>query len=395
MRAGNRFPEITEADLDAAVRLRHDLHRLPEVSGEEAATAARIAHEMRELGADEILTGLGGYGVVAIFEGGGPGPTVAFRAELDALPIVGTGTPDYVSQVPGTAHLCGHDGHMSMLYVLARALSRVRPVAGRAVLIFQPAEETGAGAAAMLDDPRVPALAPDWIFSLHNLPGMEPGRAALADGPVACASRGLRIRLTGREAHASQPWTGVSPRLALATLLRELPALGTDLPLEDARFAMVTVTHCRMGAEAFGIAPGEGEVWATLRTLRDAVMGDLTDRAEALAARVAAEGGLEVATLYADIFDATENHPSAAKQLRDAMDVCGVPHGTDGQPWTPSEDFGQFAKLAPTAMFFLGAGEDLPALHNPDYDFPDRLIPVGAGIFLQTLRNLTGSPTQQ
>jgi amidohydrolase len=391
MQEANRFPEITEADLEAAIRLRHDLHRLPEVSGEEAATAARIAHEMRELGADEVVTDLGGHGVAAIFEGKAPGPAIAFRAELDALPILETGTPDYASEVPGTGHLCGHDGHMSILYSVARALSRDRPERGRAILIFQPAEETGAGAVAMLKDPRTHTLAPDWVFSLHNLPGMAHGRVALADGPAACASRGMRIRLKGREAHASQPQEGISPRMALSRLLRDLPALGTDAPLGDPRFAMVTVTHCRMGAQAFGIAPGEGEIWATLRTLRNPVMADLVARAEALADTAATESGLIVAVDYSDVFDATENHPEAAQHLREAMDLCGVPHGSDGQPWAPSEDFGQFAALAPSAMLFLGAGEERPALHNPDYDFPDTLIPVGAGIFLQTLRNMTAA----
>ena len=391
MAKGNRFPEIQEADIAAATALRHALHRAPEISGEEVGTAARIAREMRDLGADRILTEVGGHGLVAVFDGDGPGPSVAFRAELDALPILETGCVEYASQVPGKAHLCGHDGHMSTLLAVARVLSRQRPVSGRAILIFQPAEETGAGADAMLGDARLQELSPDWIFSLHNLPGMEHGEVALADGPVACASRGMRIRLVGREAHASQPQAGQSPRAALAALLRDLPELGTSVPLEDPRFAMVTVTHCRMGAEAFGIAPGDAEIWATLRTLRDGVMGDLVARAEALAARVAADGALSLAIDYADVFAATENHPDAASRLRNAMDRCGVVHGTRGQPWTPSEDFGRFASLAPSAMFFLGAGTDRPALHNPDYDFPDTLIPIGAGIFLQTLRDLTGA----
>ncbi len=389
MQEGNRFPEITDADLEAAVRLRHDLHRLPEISGEEATTAARIVHEMRELGADDIITDLGGHGVAVVFDGQRPGPAVAFRAELDALPILETGRPDYASEVTGNGHLCGHDGHMAILFAVARSLARRRPDAGRAILIFQPAEETGAGAAAMLADPRLSALAPDWVFSLHNMPAIPFGQVALADGPAASASRGMRIRLSGREAHASQPQQGLSPRAALATLLRDLPGLGSDAPHHDPAFAMVTVTHCRMGVQAFGIAPGEGEIWATLRTLRNVVMTDLVARAETMATEAAADAGLTVEIGYSDVFDATENHPDAARQLREAMDLCGVAHSPRGQPMAPSEDFGRFEVLAPSAMLFLGAGENLPSLHNPDYDFPDDLIPIGAGIFLQTLRNLT------
>ena len=390
MQDETRFSEFTEADLEAAIRLRHDLHRLPEISGEETATAASMAYEMRELGADEIITDIGGHGVVAVFEGEAPGPTVAFRAELDALPILETGTPDYVSEVPGKGHLCGHDGHMSILYALARVVARERPAKGRMVLVFQPAEENGAGAAAMLDDPRMAELGIDWFFSLHNMPGIEHGHVALADGPVACASRGMRIRLTGKEAHASQPHEGISPREALATLMRELTALGVDAPHHDPAFAMVTVGYCRMGVEAFGIAPGEGEIWATLRALRNGVMIDVVEHAEALAARTAEEHGLGLEIDYSDVFDATENHAEAADKLREAMDLRKIQHSPKGQPMAPSEDFGRFGFLAPSAMLFLGAGEDWPALHNPDYDFPDTLIPVGAGIFLQTLRNLTG-----
>ena len=152
----------------------------------------------------------------------------------------------------------------------------------------------------------------------------------------------------------------------------------------------MTVTHARMGEPSFGIAPGHAEVWATLRTLTDAGMAGLCAEAEALARGAAAEVGLGVAITYEDVFVHCENEPEAVAILRRALDAEGVPHGTDEQPMRPSEDFGRFGHHARAAMFFLGAGEAHPSLHNPDYDYPDELIAVGARVFMRTLRDLLG-----
>lgn len=208
----------TQADLAAARDLRRALHRAPELSGAEAETAARIAVEMTQLGADRLETGIGGHGILAVFDGPAPGPLVVLRAELDALPIEERSGVAHTSKVPGQGHLCGHDGHMAILVCVARVLARTRPERGSVALLFQPAEETGAGARAMLRDDRIACLAPARIFALHNLPGLSLGHAALGDGPVACASCGMRLRLEGRTAHASQPETGLSPRAALGDL---------------------------------------------------------------------------------------------------------------------------------------------------------------------------------
>ena len=375
----------TDADLAAAGDLRRALHRAPELSGHEAATAARIASEMARLGADRIETDVGGHGVLAVFEGMEPGPLIVLRAELDALPIEERSGAHHASEVAGRGHLCGHDGHMAILFCVGRVLAQTRPSRGSVVFLFQPAEENGAGARAMMGDERVAGLSPTRILALHNLPGLPLGHAALGDGPVACASCGMRLRLDGRTAHASQPETGLSPRAALADLLGALDALNAGLPLEHPDFAMATVTHCRMGAPAFGVAPGEAEIWTTLRTLRDEAMARIRVRAEAAAQHAAQVHGLAVSVTYDDVFDATENHPDAAATLRAAMDDAGILHSTKGQPWRPSEDFGAFAALGPSAMVFVGSGEDQPPLHDHAYDFPDALIKPGARLFLAAI----------
>ena len=380
---------LTHQDVIELTEWRRGLHRNPEISGEEAGTARTVQALLASAGADRIVTGLGGHGVAGVFEGGQPGPTVMFRAELDALPIEEISDAPHRSRVPGKAHLCGHDGHMAILAALARGLSRQRPQRGRAVLLFQPAEETGAGAAAVVADPKFREIAPDFVFALHNLPGMKFGKVALIEGPVSCASRGMRIVLTGKTAHASMPETGLSPVAAVARLMPGLTALGSGGPM-DGSFAMVTITHARIGEPAFGIAPAHGEVWATLRTVTDAGMNALVAKAERLASDAARTSGLSLKISYSDVFRHCENAPEAVAHLRRALDAEGVAHDRGDLPMRPSEDFGHLGAHAPAAMLFLGAGEHHASLHNPDYDFPDDLIGIGARVFMRTLRDLLG-----
>lgn len=380
---------LTNQDVIELTEWRRELHRNPEISGEEANTARAVQAFLASAGADRIVAGLGGHGVAGIFEGREPGPTVMFRCELDALPIEEISEAAHRSQIPGKAHLCGHDGHMAIIAALARGLSRQRPQRGRAILLFQPAEETGAGAAAVVADPKFQEIAPDFVFALHNLPGVKFGKVALIEGPVSCASRGMRIVLTGKTAHASMPETGLSPMNAVARLMPALTSLGRGGPMDEG-FTLVTVTHARIGEPAFGIAPAHGEVWATLRTLTDAGMDDLVSRAERLVNDAAQESGLSVEISYNDIFRHCENAPEAVAHLRRALDAEGVPHDRGDLPMRPSEDFGYLGANAPAAMFFLGAGEQHAALHNPDYDFPDDLIGIGARVFMRTLRDLLG-----
>ena len=376
--------DVTNDDLTAARDLRRRLHAHPELSGQEQETARIIAAEMRAAGAQEVLEELGGTGIAAVFRGAEPGRCLMIRAELDALPILEASGAPWSSKCEGVAHMCGHDGHMAILVALARALGRGL-ARGRVVLLFQPAEEDGAGAKAVLADPRTAGLAPDMVVSLHNLPGLPIGRAALAEGPMGCASRGMRVRLTGREAHASSPEHGISPRRALSRLMEGLTELAEGIfPGEE--FALVTVAGVSMGGTAFGVAPGRGELRATLRTLTDTRMDRLIREAEALVRQAAETAGLGVAIDYHEVFEATVNDPPAVALLRRALDEAGVAHAPEGQPWRPSEDFGRLSALAPAAMLFLGSGEAQPPLHDPRYDFPDELIGVGARIFAEAVK---------
>ncbi|MEW2918244.1 amidohydrolase [Ruegeria sp. ANG10] len=380
---------LSNSDRVELTELRRALHRHPELSGEEIETAKTIAGELTALAPTTILRCLGGHGVAAVFDSGKEGPTVLFRAELDALPIHEKSANPWASEVPGKGHLCGHDGHMMFLMGLGRLLSR-RPVEkGRVVLMFQPAEEDGSGARAVVADPAFEAIRPDWAFAIHIEPGRPWGYVSSRAGLINCASQGLQIRLTGKTAHAADPEDGVSPARTVVKLVPELDDLGHGGRLDD-HFRLVTITHVQIGEPTFGTAPGDAVIYATLRTARDEAMADMSNEARRLASKAAREAGLTVKFEVFDDFAASINHPEATNVAIEAMNALGIENGDYGLPMRASEDFGVFGWCAKAAMLCLGHGEDYAGLHTPDYDFPDDLLPMGVKIFERIARDLLG-----
>ncbi len=389
---GNWREMLTNSDLMELTEFRRSLHRYPEVSGEEAQTAKTIVAALMKMSPTRIVTGLGGHGVAATFDSGQDGPTVLFRAELDALPIEERNDAiAWSSEIAGKSHVCGHDGHMTMLLALGRMISRSPIARGRVILMFQPAEEDGSGAKAVVADPAYQEIKADWAFAIHVEPGSPFGFVSTRVGLMNCASLGLKVKLSGKTAHAADPQDGVSPALAVAKLIPALDALGNGEggPLND-DFRLVTITHANIGEPTFGIAPGEAEVFATLRTAGDAGMAALEATARGLARDVAAEFGLSVQFEVHDNFAASVNDPEAYEVATQAMEAIGVPYGQENVPMRASEDFGVFGWGAKAAMLCLGPGEGYAALHNPDYDFPDDLIPIGSAIFERIARDLLG-----
>jgi amidohydrolase len=328
--------------------------------------------------------------VAAVFDSGKDGPTVLFRAELDALPIEERNDIAWSSQIPGKSHVCGHDGHMTILLALGRMISRQPVARGRVVLMFQPAEEDGSGAKAVIADPLYQEIQADWAFAIHIEPGRPFGYVSTCAGLINCASLGLRIKLTGKTAHAADPEDGVSPALAIAELIPELDALGQGGLLDD-EFRLVTITHVKIGEPSFGVAPGEAEIFATLRTTGDEGMESIETTARTLAISAAKKFGLGVDIEVCDNFAASINDPDAYDVAKTAMRAIDVAYGDEGVPMRASEDFGVFGWSAKAAMLCLGPGEDYAALHNPDYDFPDDLIPVGSAIFERIVRDMLGA----
>ncbi|SLN41287.1 putative hydrolase YxeP [Roseovarius albus] len=378
--------ELTADQIEQMTNLRQTLHRKPEISGQERETARLIEAELRKTGADRIITGLGGFGVAAEFIGADEGPTVLIRCELDALPIQEISNLPYRSEVPGTAHLCGHDGHMSIVMAVALAFGQQPPAKGRVILMFQPAEETGVGAAAVVSDSKYGEIKPDCAFAIHNVPGWPLGDIRVVDGVANCASRGMRLTLSGKTSHAAAPQDGLSPGPAMAQLMQQLAQLGAGGPL-DQDFAMSTLTHVRLGEATFGISPGEGELLVTLRSVTDAKMDALVDAAQDCVAKLS--GDLTTNISWHDVFPASVNATEAAELVHAGAARQGLQSTTMSRPMQWSEDFGHFGKNGTeAAMIFLGSGPDQPQLHNPDYDFPDRLIPLGADLLLGIVRQI-------
>ena len=387
------LPRLSNADIAELTAWRRDLHRRPELSGEEEQTALTVVAMLRATHPDRIISNIGGHGVAAIYDSGRPGPRILLRCELDGLPIDDLADIEHRSTIAGKGHQCGHDGHMAMLAAMARLLGRQRPQQGAVILMFQPAEEDGSGAKMVVEDDIFAELRPDLAFAIHNMPGVPFGEVQIVEGPVCCASRGIMLKLTGRTAHASQPETGISPMLAIAQLMPELAAMSSPIgtSTNDPDFTLVTITHVDMGAPAFGVAPGAANLFATLRTLTDEGMGKLVARAEQLAKDVATAQGLQLDIAYTDVFVTCQNDSEAVKIVCDALDQIGVRHGPGLLPMRGSEDFGYFGRGANMALMLLGSGVDRPALHNPDFDFPDDLIPVGAKIYSAILEKIAAS----
>jgi amidohydrolase len=371
------------------IAFRHKLHRLAELSGKEQQTSQAIASKLEQYHPDELITKLGGWGLAARFVGMDPGPRLMFRADMDALPISEINNFDHVSFNPAVSHKCGHDGHSTILIGLAATLHKKPPQRGEVILLFQPAEETGNGANQVIADPRIESIKPDFAFALHNLPGFKKNTIIWRDGTFASASVGLKIELIGRTAHASQPETGISPTIAMANIIRGLQGLNS-LDIDHSDYACVTITHARLGEEAVGTAPGHAVIWATLRSYKDSVLSMLKNRSLEIAHEQAQANSLELKHDWQEPFAATVNHPESTAVLKEVITRHDFPEDQIEWPFRWSEDFGHFSPYTKICLFGLGAGEEHPALHNPDYDFPDELIQSGIEVFHAICVQITG-----
>ncbi len=387
--------DVLKTEIPRIRSLRRELHRHPELSGEERETARRIRDFLEGTEPDQVLTELGGNGVAFLFEGIESGPTVMLRCELDALPIQEINVFPYRSTRSLVSHKCGHDGHMAMLCGVAVVLNKRKLARGRVILLFQPAEETGVGALRILEDPRFASIGPvDWVFALHNLPRYPLGTVIAKSGVFSCASKGLRVDLEGKTSHAAWPEDGESPAGCLAEIMGGLHGMSNSVKEGESRegpeFSTITVVHATLGEEAFGTAPGDARILATLRTETDSAMEKLTRETLDLVERAAENWGLDHHIGWSDEFVASTNHGAAYDVIKNAARCGGLPFLNMKEAMRASEDFGQFTAQYQGAMFGLGSGENSPQLHNPDYDFPDELLGIGILAFWEILDQVLG-----
>jgi len=384
---------FSEGQIEKLTTLRRQIHALPELSFQEHNTKKTLIKFLQELkNAPKIIPDVGG-GFLAEFDFNTSAlsseKAVVLRCELDAIPTEETNDFDHKSSNHGAAHLCGHDGHMAILAGIAVLLSdHYAPKSGKVVLLFQPAEETGAGAQQMASSS---VLAPilkspeSSFYALHNVPGFPSRSIVLPKGnSFASASKGMHIKLKGRSTHASQPRMGKNPVLAMCNIIQGLLSL-PSLHIAYDEKALVTIVGAKAGEKAFGIAAGDAEVMATLRATTDAALDALDSNGVSLVNGISSAYGLTSSIVYEDIFPATVNHPECVTLVKNAADKCNmnVIYLDEAFPW--SEDFGIFLQHAKGAMFALGAGKDHQPLHDEKYDFPDSEIIQGVNIFAEII----------
>ena len=370
----NRAAELAE---DAKV-WRRDFHQHPELQYEVHRTAARVAELLTSFGVDEVVTGIGRTGVVGVIRGREPTQRViGLRADMDALPLQETRDIPHKSTVAGKMHACGHDGHTAMLLGAARYLAETRNFAGTAVVIFQPAEEGGAGGRAMVDDGMMDRFGIEEVYGLHNAPGLPLGTVATRAGAVMAAADTFEVRLKGLGGHAARPNKCVDPIVAgaqIVTALQSVVARNVD-PVES---AVLSITRFHAGTTADNIIPQTAVIGGTVRTLNDETRRIMDKRFKDVVVGLASGMGVEAEIDYEWGYPVVVNHSEqtafAAEVARSIVGPDQVT--TDMPPKLGGEDFAYMLQARPGAFVFMGIG-DTAGLHHPEYDFNDDVIPHG------------------
>jgi amidohydrolase len=361
-------------NLELAIQLRHELHQHPELSNHEVWTKLHLM-EFLQVHTNLELIDKGSW-FYAVYRAGEDQKNLAFRADMDALPIDETIDLPYGSKFPGISHKCGHDGHCASLAGFALEVEQ-KGAKHNIFFLFQHAEETGDGAvqcASFIKENNI-----DEIFAYHNMSGMPFQSVHVIDGTAHCASKGMTIQMEGTPAHASQPETGVNPAFAIAKIIESIPsftAFGKNKGL-----VLCTVIQVDVGERTFGIAASKGNLLLTIRALYEEELNQLQKNLEVLALEQAEKYGLKVKFTYNDIFPETVNHKESVDKVRTVGQIKGLSVHEMTEAFRASEDFGHYTKLTKGAMVFIGNGENYPPIHTVEYDFRDELIETAVELF--------------
>jgi amidohydrolase len=374
----NRISEFA----DEVAGWRRDFHAHPELGYDVHRTAGRVAELLESFGVDEIVTGIGRTGVVAVIRGRGPGRTIGLRADMDALPITErTGAP-YKSLTDGKMHACGHDGHTAMLLGAAKYLAETRNFDGTAILIFQPAEEGGAGGRAMVEDGLMERFGIEEVYGLHNMPGRPVGTFGVRAGGIMAASDEFNITIEGSGGHAAIPHTTVDPIIVAAQLIIALQTL-VSRNVDPMRSAVLSVTMLQAG-NAFNVIPQTVKLTGTVRTLDEEVRDFMEARLRQVCEGIATTFGAKAEVHYRRGYPVTVNAPAQASFAAEvATEVVGADRvEASADASMGGEDFSYMLRARPGAYIFLGNGKSSD-LHSDTYDFNDEIIPVGVSYWVK------------
>jgi len=367
-------------EINYLTNFRKKLHQFPELSDNEEQTAQAVVEELKLCNPTTIITKLGGHGVAAIFKGPLKGETILFRAELDALPITEENTFEHTSKHPGISHKCGHDGHATILIGLARTLKLNPLLKGEVILLFQPAEENGNGAKAVLADEKFKSIKPDFVFSLHNVPDFDKGTIIIKNNSFTPSVTSLKITLKGKTAHAAEPENGINPDLALQEIIVAIKGLA-DNNIASETFSVITTVYATLGSKDYGISADYAELHFTIRCWTAHQLNDLKENIGTLVKSISKKHQLKNTLDWFCEFDSNNNNDEAVDYIVKAATYNSFKVLEKQTPFKWGEDFGAFTQQFKGAMFGLGAGKQTPALHNPDYDFPDDIIETGVNLF--------------
>jgi hippurate hydrolase len=364
---------------------RRHLHANPELLYDVHGTAATVAEKLTAFGCDEVVSGIGRTGVVAVIKGNRPGgirKAIGLRADMDALPIEEASDLPYKSATPGKMHACGHDGHTAMLLGAAKYLAETRNFAGSAVMIFQPAEEGGAGGQAMVKDGLMERFAIEEVYGMHNAPGLPIGEFAIRSGPIMASTDNITVEIEGVGAHAAQPHLGIDPIVVgaqIVTALQTIVSRNVD-PLEA---AVVSICTFRAG-NADNVIPHTALLRGTARSLKPQVRELLARRIADVIEGTARLYGAKVNFNWRPGYPVLSNHE---RETAFAAAVAGEVAGagrveTNMAPIMGGEDFSYMLEQRPGAFIFVGNGESY-GLHHPRYNFNDDVIPYGTSYWVR------------
>lgn len=379
----NRVAEIH----DEVTGWRRDFHANPELLYDVHETAARVAALLENFGVDEIVTGIGKTGVVGIINGdkNTSGRTIGLRADMDALPITEETGKAYASKIAGKMHACGHDGHTATLLGAAKYLSETRDFNGRVAVIFQPAEEGGAGGKAMVDDGMMDRFDIAEVYGMHNMPGLPVGHFAMREGTLLASADEIEITITGKGGHAAKPHGCIDPIVAASACIQAIQSFASR-NMDPLHSVVISITTFHAGT-AFNIIPQEAKLTGTVRSLDEQVRKHAEQRLKEIVEHVAKGHGCAAEVKYHHGYPPTVNH---VKQVRFAGEVAKSVAGEsnvdmDTPPVMGGEDFSFMLEARPGAFIYFGNG-DSEGLHHPAYDFNDEAIPHGISFFAELVR---------
>jgi len=374
------------ADLHGEITAwRRDIHAHPELLYDVHRTAATVAAQLKAFGCDEVVSGIGRTGVVGVIKGNRPGETrkvIGLRADMDALPIQEASDLPYKSAAPGKMHACGHDGHTAMLLGAAKYLAETRNFAGTAVMIFQPAEEGGAGGLAMIKDGLMERFAIEEVYGMHNFPGLQVGEFSIRSGPIMAATDNITIEIEGVGGHAARPHIAIDPILVGAQMVSQLQSI-VSRNVDPVEAAVVSVCTFQAGS-ADNVIPQTALLRGTARSLKPEVRERLRTRIAEIVEGTARLHGAKANFMLRRGYPVLSNHErETAFAAAVAGDVAGPNRvNTDMAPVMGGEDFSYMLEARPGAFIFLGNGNSA-GLHHPGYNFNDDVIPYGTSYWVR------------